>query len=169
MLGTSGLGVRRLMAAGVVPGPKSEGRGVPMLIERAAVEQAAAGRCSTWPGPPSALGISKARLRRLVEGGVLVPVHRASAEGNGRWAFAAREVEAFLDEVSRASPQAPAARRTVGFETAAEALRKRGVDLPAMVGLVRSGRLPAAATDDADGAQAAPVLGRPWSGRCAGS
>ena len=84
MLGTSGVGVRRLMKAGVLPGAESDGRGVPMLIERAAVEQAAAGKLLDLAETATVLGISKARLRRLVEAGVLAPVHRAYAEGNAQ-------------------------------------------------------------------------------------
>lgn len=148
MLGTSGVGVRRLMRAGVLPEAMSDGRGVPMLIERASVEAAACKAHLDLAGAAAALGISKARIRRLVKGGLLVPVHRAAAEGNARWAFSAREMESLLEEVSRAASQVPGASSTVGFETAAEALRRRGVDLPAMLGLVRSGRMPAAATDD---------------------
>lgn len=147
ILGTSGVGVRRLMRAGVLPEAESDGRGVPMLIERGSVEAAARKAHLDLAGAAAALDISKARIRRLVVGGVLVPVHRAAAEGNARWAFAARDMEALLEEVSRAASQEPAASPTLGFEAAAEALRRRGVDLPAMLDLVRSGRLPAASID----------------------
>ena len=148
LLGTSGTRVRRLMAAGLVPEAVSHGRGVPMLISRPAVEELAAvvHGAMTLLETSRALGISKARVRVLVEAGVLQPVHRASSEGWGWWAFARADVASLPDRLGRgATADHPG--RLVGFDTAAEALRLRGAGLGVMLAMVDDGRLPVRSQD----------------------
>jgi hypothetical protein len=143
LLGTSGVGVRRLMAAALLPEVASRGRGVPMLISRSAVEQLAAvvPDAMTLAQTSRALCISRARVRTLVEAGVLHPVHRAASEGWGRWAFARADVVFLPDKLCGEVPP-NCLGRTVGFNTAAEALRLRGMGLGAMLAMVADGRLP---------------------------
>jgi hypothetical protein len=152
MLGVSPMRVKRMMAAGMLPEVSSKGGGAPMLIDRAAVERMA----RVVPGAldlaatAAALGISKARVRRLVDGGILVPVQRAdTAERWGTWAFARADVDALLRRVSVVSDDAATGMPTVSFERVAERLLCRGVDLVGMVGMVSDGRLPVAELDDA--------------------
>ena len=148
LLGTSGTRVKRLMAAGLVPVAVSHGRGVPMLISRPAVEELAAivQAAMTLLETSRALGISKARVRVLVQAGILQPVHRAASEGWGQWAFARADVMSLADRLcGEAVAENPG--RTVGFNTAAEALRLRGVGFGAMFTMVAGGRLPVRSRD----------------------
>jgi len=141
LLGVRSTAVHKLMAWGTLPPVAAQGRGVPMLIERAAVEAAAAVRSLNLQETAAALGISKSRVHRLVEGGILVSMPHVNVLGPKGWAFGADAVESLLDEVSRVNPGTAVAGRMVGFEHAAEALRRRGVDLAGAIGLVKSGRL----------------------------
>ena len=135
-LGTTGAGVRRMMSVGLLPGASSEGRGVTMLIDRSSVERLAA----VVPGflnlaeTAAALGISKARVRILVRGGILLQVHKAADDGWGRWAFACTDVMSLPDRLAGAAKGE--SDRTVGFDTAAEALRRRGIGLAAILSKV---------------------------------
>lgn len=151
LLGVSGGGVKRMMAAGMLPGAASEGRGVPMLIDRAAAEALAEAMHGTLDlaGAAAALGISRARLRRLVEGGVLSPLHRASADGRGKWAFPPDEIRSLLAKVSAGAGAGSGGACMVGFETVAEALRRREVGLAEAVAMIAGGRLRAASLDGA--------------------
>lgn len=151
LLGVSGGGVKRMMAAGMLPEAASEGRGVPMLIERAAAKALAETMHGALDlaGAAAALGVSRARLRRLVEGGVLSPLHRASAEGRGKWAFPPDAIRLLLARVSAGAEAGSGDARMVSFETAAEALRRRGIGLAEAVAMIGSGRLRAASLNGA--------------------
>lgn len=147
-LGRSGAGVKRLMAAGLLPEATSDGRGVPMTLNRQAVTELGARLDSslTLEEAAGALAISKARLRRLVAAGVLHPMHRAAADGWGRWAFE-RGAIARLTEPGNLGQGETSAGRTVGFEFAVESCRRRGIDFAEFVRMVRDGTLTVAALD----------------------
>ena len=147
-LGMSGSAVKRMMSAGLLASAPSEGRGMPMLIDRAAAEALAADTSNALDLTEAAraLGISKRRLRRLVDGGVLAPIHRGAEAGWARWRFKASSVEELLDRLTPAG-SVEATPGTVGFEYAAEAFRRRGVGLAAFIALVADGA-PAAAGSD---------------------
>ncbi len=151
MLGVSPVRVKRMMAAGMLPEAASGGGGIPMLIDRDAVERLA----SVVPGAlelvaaAAALGVSKARVRHLVDGGVLVPVQRAdTAERWGTWAFARADIDSLLQRVSVISGDAAAGMRTVSFEHAVRTLGCRGVDLAGIVAMILDRRLPVAGLDE---------------------
>lgn len=150
-LGAAGPRVRKMMVAGMLPAAKSEGRGVPMLVDRTAVEKLAAVMSETFDlgQTASTLNISKARVRALVEGRVLSPVHRGTSDGWGRWAFAREEVFFLPGRLAGAGPIGGPG-RTIGFDTAAEAYRRRGVGLAEMVAAIERGELPVHSMDPAD-------------------
>lgn len=147
-LGRSGAGVKRLMAAGLLPEAASEGRGVPMTLDRQSVAELGArlDGSLTLEEAARTLAISKARLRHLVAAGVLHPMHRAAADGWGKWAFE-RGAIARLTEPGCLSQGGVPRNRTVGFEFAAESCRKRGIDFAEFVRMVRDGTLTVAALD----------------------
>lgn len=147
-LGRSGAGVKRLMAAGLLPEAASEGRGVPMTVDLQSVAELGArlGDILTLEEAARTLAISKARLRRLVAAGVLDPMHRAAADGWGRWAFE-RGAIARLTEPENLGQGETSLGRTVGFEFAAESCRRRGIDFAGFVRTIRDGVLPVAALD----------------------
>ena len=144
----SGASVKRLMAAGLLPEAASEGRGVPMVLDRQSVAELGArfDDSLTLAEAARTLAISKARLRRLVAADVLHPMHRAAADGWDRWAFE-RGVIARLTNPENLGQGGTSAGRTVGFEFAAESCRRRGVDFAEFVRMVRDGALPVAALD----------------------
>jgi hypothetical protein len=129
-------------AAALVPEVASRGRGVPMLFGRAAVEQLAAvvPDAMTLAETSRVLGLSKARVRVLVEAGIIRPVHRGASEGWGRWAFARADVVSLPDKLC-GEVATNCRGRTVGFDTAAEALRLRGVGLGSMLAMTVDGGL----------------------------
>lgn len=147
-LGRSGAGVKRLMAAGLLPEAASEGRGVPMTLDRQSVAELGArlDDSLTLEEAAGTLAISKSRLRRLVAAGVLHPMHRAAADGWGRWVFE-RSVIARLTEPGNLGQGETSAGRTVGFEFAAESCRRRGIDFVEFVRMIRDGVLPVAAVN----------------------
>lgn len=147
-LGHRGAGVRRLLDAGLLTGEASEGRGIPAAFDSVSVDRLAAAVNDGLNLAETAkrLGISKDRLRRVVDGGLLAPLHRGTATGWGRWLFAVSEVEGFLQRLEDGHSE-EAADSTVGFETAVEALRRRGMDLTGVLDEVLSGRLGVAGLD----------------------
>ena len=148
MLRTTGTGVRRMMTAGLLPDVASEGRGVPMLLSRSSVERLATLVPSSLnlAETAAALDISKARVRVLVEGDILRPVHQAASEGWGRWAFVRADVLSLPDRLA-GKGMASRPGRTVGFDAAAEALRRRGIGLAAILARVGIGELPVCLRD----------------------
>jgi hypothetical protein len=143
MLGVSGERVKRLMTAGVLPEVPSEGRGVPMLLQRTAVSQLAVRIAASLNLEQTAayLGISKGRVRRLVDGGILAPSHRAAAESQAAWAFDGGDLDAFLSSMAGSGQVRSGNALPVGFEYAAEALRRREIDLVAFLRLVQGGEI----------------------------
>lgn len=144
----SDAGVRRLMAAGLLPEAASEGRGVPMTLDRRAVAELGARLDKTLnlEEAARALAISKARLRRLVAAGVLRPMHPAAAQGWGRWAFERSAITCLMDP-GRIAENKISSCRTVGFEFAAESCRKQGIEFADFVGMIQNGLLPVAGLD----------------------
>ncbi len=144
-LGRSGHGVKQLMAAGLMPSAPSEGRGVPMHLNRAAVLDLA-GRAQTWLSLrelAAALGVSRARTERIVQACMLRPV-QAPSDGWATWSFERSAVDAFLVQLSRVI-QTPGPQ--VGFDFAAEAFRRRGVNIADLLTRIADGRLLAASLD----------------------
>lgn len=144
-LGRSGHGVKRLMTAGLIPTAASEGRGVPMDLDRAAVLELA-GRAQAWLSLRElavVLGVSRARTERIVQAGLLRSVH-APSDGWATWSFEASEVDALLAQMSQVT-QVPGPQ--VGFDFAAEAFRRRGVDIAGLLTRIADGRLAVAELD----------------------
>ncbi|WP_256367035.1 TniQ family protein [Acidisphaera sp. L21] len=141
-LKTRGTRVKRIMAAGLVPPVASEGRGIPMLISRSAVEHlaTAVSDSMTLAQAAAALGICVPRMRSLVQNGLVQPVHRGLADGRGPWAFARQTVLGLPDELAAEASEEWSG-RTMDFDAAAEALRRRGIGLAAMLAKVSEGNL----------------------------
>lgn len=133
LLGKSSTGVKRMVEAGLLPGVDGAGRGTPMLLDREPVEGLASVLSRAVPLAAAArlLGISKARVRRLVAAELLTPVHGGPAEGWARWVFDGAEIERLLDQLSSVDAVTPG--RTVGFDHAAKALQRRGVGIDGFV------------------------------------
>ena len=147
-LGRRGAGGRRLLDAGLLTGEASKGRGIPAAFDPVSVDHLAVVMDDGLNLAETArrLGISKDRLRRLVDGRLLAPLHRGTATGWGHWLFAVAEVEGFLQRLEDGH-SGEAADSTVGFETAVKALRRRGMDLTGVLDEVLSGRLGVAGLD----------------------
>lgn len=142
-MGRSGETVKRMMAAGMLPAAASEGRDIPMALDGEAVEALASRLRRAVPLVEAArmLGISRARVRRLAEAGLIRPVQRAVAGGWAQWAFDPIEIEGFLERIARRAPNLMPSMRTVGFNHVAEVLRRRGITLERMVHLILDGGL----------------------------
>ncbi|WP_085980139.1 helix-turn-helix domain-containing protein [Teichococcus cervicalis] len=152
MVGRSVETTKRMAEAGLLPMPDGGGRGLPAVIGRAKVEELAAELrdALTLDEASAALGVSRARVRRLAEAGVLEAVHRAAADGWGRWAFRRASIEGLPGRMAAGAPiDTGLERGLVDFEVAAETMRRRGVGLADFVGIVLSGNLPVAALDHA--------------------
>ncbi|WP_431271776.1 hypothetical protein [Dankookia sp. P2] len=92
------------------------------------------------------LGISRGRLLALVDGGLLAPIHRATADSLGRWAFDSADIQRLLGALeARCSGGADVP--VIGFEAAAEAMRRRDVSLPAFLRMVLDGQVRPVAVD----------------------
>lgn len=150
MLAVSGERVKRLMKSGVLPEVRSEGRGVPMMLERSAVGQLAARNAASLNlGQTAAcLGISKSRVRRLVDGGILTAAHSASAENQAPWSFDSGDVASFLGSLADLCHAGTDGAVPVGFEHAVEVLRRRGTDLVPFIRLVLDRSLSVIGLDD---------------------
>ncbi|MBC9176205.1 helix-turn-helix domain-containing protein [Pseudoroseomonas ludipueritiae] len=152
MVGRSVETAKRMAKAGLLPTPDGVGRGIPAVFDRAEVEGMAAQlrNTLTLDETSAALGVSRSRVRRLVEGGVLEPVHRAADDGWGRWAFRRPDVEGLPERMAAgASADTGEAKGLVDFEVAAGTMQRRRVELAAFVRLVLEGRLPVAVLDPA--------------------
>ncbi|UZO92282.1 TniQ family protein [Roseomonas mucosa] len=150
MVGRSVETTKRMAEAGLLPVPDGGGRGLPAVTGRAEVEGLAAELrdALTLDEASAALGVSKARVRRLAEAGVLEAVHRAAADGWGRWAFRRASIEGLPGRMAEGAPADIGLEPgLLGFEEAAGAMKRRGVELPEFVGMVLAGRLPVAAYD----------------------
>lgn len=129
-LGTTGQRVKRLASAGALAVSGVEGRGLPAAVDPAAVKALAARRARLVNMRQAAalLAVSRDRLRRLVEHGMLAPVHRATEDRLGSWAFDVRDLAELLRRLeARLAPGGGG--ETVGFEAAVEAARRRGIGL----------------------------------------
>lgn len=148
-LGVATARVKRLMADGSLPATASAGRGVPMLIERTAVEALAAFQAGSLDVKQAAalLDISRARVRSLVEAGVLGSALRAGAARKSSRRLIASEVEA-LPETLAGTIGRTADSRTVGFNHVAEVLRRQGVGFAEAVVMIRERRLQVVAIDE---------------------
>ena len=140
--------VRKLAGAGLLKGTMSNGPGSIGLLDGAEVQRLAelAADALDLESAARRLGTSKARIRRLVQGGVIVPVHRGNADGWGHWMFTRISIDELV--LSLASRLRPGAGETVPFETAIEILRRRGIDLPGVLRAVLGDSLPVAGLDD---------------------
>jgi hypothetical protein len=120
-----------------------------MLIDRFAVEAVAERRRGTLDLAATAkvLGISKARLRRLVGADLLQPVHRPNEGASATWSFNKDEVASFLDRAEVVRAPICKGERAVGFEFAVESLRRHGIDLVTSLRLILNGELPVTGLD----------------------
>ena len=140
VLGTSTATAKRMLERDAV----SEGRGMPMAIPVAAIERlAAAGRGKlTLAETAAQLGVSKSRTRRLISAGTFGAAERTASH----WTVEGEAVRKLLSGleggvvVAGVGPQ-------VGFDHVAEAMRRRGVDLPGTIQAIRSGRIRAVGVD----------------------
>ncbi len=139
MLGRSQATVKRMISGGVLPNVESRGRGVPMAINGAIVAALAAAQAGTLDlkQARSLLGVSKARVRRLLAGGALEGAKLAS----GMWAIPEASVTALLDRL-HVEAAAPGSRRNmVSFNSTAEAARQHGLNICQFVDSISDGRL----------------------------
>ncbi len=141
-LGVSGEAVKRLMATGALPTAVSNGRGIPMLIERASVEALASVGTMDLAEAARALDISKGRVRRLFAGGLL----SAGSHRCGVWTFPTASVDGLLTRLS-ASAATTMPGRPLRFDGCAEALRRRDVGLAEIIAMIEAGTLQVAGLD----------------------
>ena len=148
-LGVATARVKRLMADGSLPAAASAGRGVPMLIGRAAVESLAASQAGSLDLEQAAalLDISRTRVRCLVEAGVLQSASRAGAAGKSSRRLVASDVEALPGRLAGTIGR-PADGRTVGFNHVAEVLRRQGVGFAEAVAMIGERRLQVVTVDE---------------------
>ncbi len=134
VLGTSTTTAKRMLGREAA----SEGRGIPMAIPVAAIEQlAVAGRGKlTLAEAAAQLGVSKSRTRRLISAGTFGAVERTAS----RWTVVGEAVRNLLSGLEKGVVAGGGGPR-VGFDHVAEAMRRRGVDLPGAVDAIRSGRI----------------------------
>ena len=147
ILGCSQDSIKRMMAAGALPTVRSFGRGVPMAFERAAVCAVAAERSATIDLRQATLrlGISKIRVRHLLDAGVLP----ASKHGDGRWAIPAGCLSELLSRIEGQVSLSLAERGHVSFNHVSESLRRHGMDFDKVVVAIRDGIIPVASVDRA--------------------
>ena len=147
-LGMRSAGVRRLLNAGLLNGVASAGRGIPAALDARDVEGLARTMTNALDlaGTARLLGISKDRVRRLVDGGLLSPSHRGNAAGWRQWSFDGAEVASLLLRVE-GTLDALSGEKTMSFETAVEVFRRRGVGIADVLGKVLVGRLVIAGLD----------------------
>lgn len=147
-LGTTGQRVKRLAGAGALAVSGVEGRGLPAAVDPVTVKALAARRARLVNMRQAAalLGVSRDRLRRLVEHGLLSPVHRATEDRLGSWAFDVRDL-ADLQRRLGAKLARGQGGETVGFEAAVEAARRRGIGLADFLRLALEGDLRPTAID----------------------
>ena len=152
ILGVSGDGVKALMASGTLPEVPSEGRGVPMLLPRGAVDELARQAASslTLKGAAALLGISRTRVRRLVDAGVLTAQSPSKKAGGSTWSLCGKEVTALFGSAKpRRRGDRGSCEQQVTFEHAAEVLRRGGVDFSGFVRMIVDGRLRVVGVDAA--------------------
>lgn len=149
-LGKRSAAVRQLLDAGLLSGDASRGRGIPAALDGKAVERLAAlsENALDLAGTARMLGVSKDRVRRLVEGGLLRPVHRGNAAGWRSWFFDGAAVASLLQRLEARMVPDPVG-RYMFFETAVEVLRRGGLGIAAVLGEVLDRRLPVAGLDAA--------------------
>lgn len=151
ILGRSQETAKRLLAGQELAGGASAGRGVPMAFSRSAVERMAhedAG-AFTLEQAADALAISKARARLLADAGLFLVRERPARGQRAQWAIDRDSVHDLLRRLE-AKLETAWAGRAVGFNSAAEALRRMGVDLPEMVRMILEGRLAPVLVDEAE-------------------
>ena len=152
ILGVSGDGVKALMASGTLPEVTSEGRGVPMSLPRGAVDELArqAALSLTLKSAAALLGISRSRVRRLVDAGVLTAQSPSKKAGASNWSLCRKEVTALLGSgKARRHGNRGSREQLVTFEHAAEVLRRGGVDFSGFVRMIVDGRLRVVGVDAA--------------------
>lgn len=120
------------------------GKGMPVVVDGKAV--AALGRHRTklinFQEVVRRFGIARSRVKQLVEAGMIHPVHGATDEGFGRWAFDSLHVDAFLAEFeSRVVPPASAGWEAAGFERVRASGWHHGIELKDILLMVLNGRL----------------------------
>ncbi len=141
-LGTTGQRIKRLASAGALAVSGVEGRGLPAAVDTSAVQSLAVKRhrLVNMRQAAALLGVSRDRVRRLVENGLLSPVHRATEDRLGSWAFDVRDLVDLLRRLEGTSASRDAG-TTVAFEAAVEAARRRGIGLPDFLRLTLEGDL----------------------------
>lgn len=152
ILGVSGDGVKALMASGTLPEVTSEGRGVPMSLPRGAVDELARQAASslTLKGAAALLGISRSRVRRLVDAGVLTAQSPSKKAGGSTWSLCGKEVTALFGSAkARRRGNRGSREQQVTFEHAVEVLRRGGVNFPGFVRMIVDGRLRVVGVDTA--------------------
>ena len=144
----SGETIKRIIAQGLLPQSFSEGRGTPMLIDSEAVNRLAqlSADAINLGAAASVLGVSRARLRRLVERHVIEPLAELDPTKHAEYALSSTCLTDLVGQIE-SSVQANDGRRVVGFETAVEAFRRRGVDFVEIVDRLRRGTLRPSAVD----------------------
>lgn len=142
VLGTTGQRLKKLASIGALPVSGVEGRGLPAAVDPIAVQALAARRLRLVNMRKAAalLSVSRNRLRRLVEHGLVSPVHRATEDRFGSWAFDVRDLADLQKRLERRLASEPAG-ETMGFEAAVEAARRRGIGLPDFLRLTMEGDL----------------------------
>ncbi len=141
-LGTTGQRVKKLASIGALKVSGVEGRGLPAAVDPTAVQAFAARqlRLVDMRKAAALLSVSRDRLRRLVEHGLVSPVHRATEDGFGSWAFDVRDIAGFQVRLEGKMATGTIG-EAMGFEAAVEAARRRSIRLPDFLRLILEGDL----------------------------
>ena len=145
----SGERVKKMMEAGILDSVASKGRGIPMLIDCAAVEAVAAAEAGAVDLTQAAklLGISKSRTRCLLDAGVLKHLRKATESGWNAWAIASTDVEDLLTRAESSVRSGCAAKRAIGLNETADRFRIRGIDFAELIKMILDERVPVVAID----------------------
>ena len=150
MLGRSTTTTKRMLADARLPDEQFGGRGIPTALDGAAVlslmhsEQG----LLTLRDVASRIGLAKARTRRILKAGLVPVCNPASNAQSRRWAVDTAAVDGFLcGMLARVVPRPR--ERLGGFDYAVEALRRRSIDMVAMLRRLQEGSLCPAGVDEA--------------------
>lgn len=134
--------LKRLAAGGFLTLSHVEGSGRPAMVDEAQLAALVALKpyLIDFQAACRLMGVAIKKLRPLVEANLIPFVHRASQDGQGIWAFDSNKLLELLRQLEGDTPMGRDA-STVGFNTALEAFRLRGVDLVAFFRLLLDGDL----------------------------
>ncbi len=150
MLGRSTTTTKRMLAQARLADAQPAGRGVPTALDGAevlALAHTEEGKL-TLLDVAGRLGVAKIRTRLILEAGFIAVRNPASDAPSGRWSVDTAAVDAFLSGMQARVVPRPQ-ERLGGFDYAVEALRRRGIDMVAILRRVQEASLCPAGVDEA--------------------